>query len=50
MVGEKKAREIWFLCRRYTAQQALDMGMVNAVVPHGELDAEVARWCAEIMQ
>ncbi len=50
VVGEKKAREIWFLCRRYTAQQALDMGMVNAVVPHGELDAEVARWCAEIMQ
>jgi 2-ketocyclohexanecarboxyl-CoA hydrolase len=49
VVGEKKAREIWYLCRRYTAQQALDMGMVNAVVPPEELDAEVARWCQEII-
>ena len=48
VVGEKKAREMWYLCRRYNAQQALDMGLVNAVVPHDELDAEVARWCAEI--
>ncbi|NVO16341.1 MAG: enoyl-CoA hydratase/isomerase family protein [Rhodoplanes sp.] len=49
VVGEKKAREIWFLCRRYTAEQALGMGLVNAVVPHAELDAEVDRWCAEIL-
>lgn len=50
IVGEKKAREIWYLCRRYTAQEALEMGLVNAVVPDDELDAEVDRWCAEIMQ
>ena len=50
VVGEKKAREIWYLCRRYTAQEALEMGLVNAVVPADELDAEVARWCAEIME
>jgi 2-ketocyclohexanecarboxyl-CoA hydrolase len=49
VVGEKKAREIWFLCRRYTAQQALAMGLVNAVVPLAELDAEVDRWCQEIL-
>ncbi len=49
VVGEKKAREIWFLCRRYTAAQALAMGLVNAVVPASELDAEVARWCDEIL-
>jgi 2-ketocyclohexanecarboxyl-CoA hydrolase len=50
VVGEKKAREIWYLCRRYTAEQALSMGLVNAVVPDDELDAEVAKWCAEIME
>jgi 2-ketocyclohexanecarboxyl-CoA hydrolase len=50
VVGEKKAREIWYLCRRYTAAEALAMGLVNAVVAHEELDAEVARWCAEIME
>ena len=50
VVGEKKAREIWYLCRRYTAAEALAMGLVNAVVPHEQLDAEVARWCAEIME
>ena len=49
-VGEKKAREIWYLCRRYTAAEALAMGLVNCVVPHDQLDAEVARWCAEIME
>ncbi len=49
VVGEKKAREMWYLCRRYTAQQALDMGLLNAVVPHDQLDAEVAAWCAEIV-
>ena len=48
VVGEKRAREIWYLCRRYTAQEALAMGLVNAVVPPGELDAEVERWCMEI--
>jgi 2-ketocyclohexanecarboxyl-CoA hydrolase len=50
IVGEKKAREIWYLCRRYTAQEALAMGLVNKVVPDGELDAEVERWCAEILE
>jgi 2-ketocyclohexanecarboxyl-CoA hydrolase len=49
-VGEKKAREIWFLCRRYTAQQACDMGLVNKVVAHAELDAEVEAWAADINQ
>ncbi|MCL8383509.1 enoyl-CoA hydratase-related protein [Xanthobacter aminoxidans] len=48
-VGEKKAREIWYLCRRYKAQDALEMGLVNRVVPADELDAEVARWCDEIL-
>lgn len=47
-VGEKKAREIWFLCRTYSAQEALEMGLVNKVVPLGELDNEVAKWCNEI--
>ena len=50
VVGEKKAREIWYLCRRYTAQEAHSMGLVNAVVPHDQLDAEVGRWCAEILE
>jgi 2-ketocyclohexanecarboxyl-CoA hydrolase len=48
VAGEKKAREIWFLCRRYTAEQALQMGLINAVVADADLDAEVDRWCAEI--
>jgi 2-ketocyclohexanecarboxyl-CoA hydrolase len=48
-VGEKKAREIWYLCRRYSAEEAERMGLVNKVVPHDQLDAEVAAWCAEIM-
>ena len=46
VVGEKKAREIWYLCRRYTAQEALAMGLVNKVVPDDQLDAEVDAWCA----
>ena len=50
VVGEKKAREIWYMCRRYKAAEALAMGLVNTVVPDAELDAEVARWCAEIME
>jgi len=48
LVGEKKAREIWYMCRRYTAQQALEMGLINAVVPDDKLDEEVAAWCAEL--
>jgi naphthoate synthase len=48
LVGEKKAREIWFLCRQYTAAEALQMGLVNKVVSLAELDAEVDRWCEEI--
>jgi 2-ketocyclohexanecarboxyl-CoA hydrolase len=50
LVGEKKAREIWYLCRRYTAAQAVDMGLANVAVPHAELDTEVDRWCAELME
>ena len=50
VVGEKKAREIWYLCRRYTAQEALAMGLVNAVVPQDQLDAEVKKWCDEIVE
>ena len=50
VVGEKKAREIWYLCRRYTATEALAMGLVNTVVPDDQLDAEVAKWCAEILE
>ncbi len=49
IVGQKKAREIWFLCRQYDAKQALDMGLVNAVVPLAELEAETVRWCREIL-
>lgn len=48
VVGEKKAREMWMLCRRYPADEALRMGLVNAVVPPEALDDEVERWCAEI--
>jgi 2-ketocyclohexanecarboxyl-CoA hydrolase len=50
VVGEKKAREIWYLCRRYPAAEALAMGLVNAVVPHDQLDAEVQKWCDEIAE
>ena len=49
VVGEKRAREIWFLCRRYSAAEALNMGLLNAVVPHDQLDAEVDKWCKEIL-
>jgi len=48
LVGEKKAREIWFLCRRYKAHEALAMGMINTVVPHEDLDAECEAWAAQI--
>lgn len=50
IVGQKKAREIWFLCRQYDAQQALDMGLVNAVVPLDRLEEETVEWCLEILQ
>jgi len=49
VIGEKRAREIWYLCRKYTAQQALDWGLVNAVVPMDQLDQEVEKWAQEIM-
>jgi len=49
IVGQKKAREIWFLCRQYDAQQALAMGLVNCVVPYEELEAETLRWCREML-
>jgi 2-ketocyclohexanecarboxyl-CoA hydrolase len=48
VVGEKKAREIWYMCRRYSAQEALEMGLANKVVPDDQLDAEVDAWCAEL--
>ena len=50
IVGQKKAREIWFLCRQYTAQEALEMGLVNCVVPLGRLEEETVKWCREILQ
>ena len=49
IVGQKKAREIWFLCRQYSAQEALEMGMVNAVVPYERLEEETVEWCREIL-
>jgi naphthoate synthase len=49
IVGQKKAREIWFLCRQYDAQQALDMGLVNTVVPLAELEATTVQWCREML-
>ena len=48
VVGEKKAREIWYMCRRYPAREALAMGLCNAVVPDDKLDEEVAAWCEEL--
>jgi naphthoate synthase len=50
MVGQKKAREIWYLCRHYSAQEALDMGMVNAVVALDELEEEGWKWAQEILE
>jgi naphthoate synthase len=50
LVGLKKAKEIWFLCRQYDAQAALRMGLVNAVVPLAELEAETLRWCEEMLK
>ena len=48
-IGAKRAREMWMLCRRYTAQQVLEMGLVNAVVPLAKLDEEVDKWCGELL-
>ncbi len=50
LVGQRKAREIWYLCRVYDAQQALDMGLVNAVVPLDQLEAEGVQWAREILK
>ena len=50
IIGQKKAREIWFLCRQYDAQQALEMGLVNTVVPLAELEAETVKWCQEMLE
>ena len=50
IVGQKKAREIWFLCRQYNAQQALDMGLANAVVAYDRLEEVTVQWCREILQ
>ncbi len=49
-VGQKKAREIWFLCRQYTAAEALEMGMINAVVPFDKLEETTVEWCRTIMK
>ncbi|WP_036771677.1 1,4-dihydroxy-2-naphthoyl-CoA synthase [Photorhabdus australis] len=50
IVGQKKAREIWFLCRQYDAKQALEMGLVNTVVPYADLEKETVRWCREMLE
>lgn len=50
VIGEKKAREVWFMCRRYSAQEALEMGLVNKVVPADKLESEVTEWCETIHQ
>lgn len=49
IIGQKKAREIWFLCRQYNADQALEMGLVNTVVPLKELETETLKWCREML-
>lgn len=49
IVGHKKAREIWYLCRQYDAQQALDMGLVNTVVPLDQVEEETVKWCKEML-
>jgi naphthoate synthase len=50
IVGEKKAREIWYLCLQYSAQDALDMGLVNKIVPLKDLRAETEKWCAALLE
>ena len=49
LIGQKRAREMWFLCRQYDAQQALAMGLINRVVPLAQLEAETVQWCREIL-
>ena len=49
LVGPKKAKEIWFLCRQYDAREALQMGLINAVVPLADLEAETVQWCREML-
>jgi naphthoate synthase len=50
IVGQKKAREIWFLCKQYSAAEALEMGLVNTVVPFEKLEDETVAWCQQMMQ
>ena len=50
IVGQKKAREIWYLCRQYDAAQALEMGLVNTVVPYEQLETETVKWCREMLE
>lgn len=50
VIGEKRAREVWFLCRQYSGTEAVRMGLANVVVPDSQLDAEVQRWCQEILE
>jgi len=50
LVGPKKAKEMWFLCRMYTAEEALEMGLVNEVVPLAKLETETVRWCREMLE
>ena len=50
VVGEKKAREIWYMCKRYSGAEAVAMGLANACVPHDQLDAEVQKWAEELCQ
>src|SRR5919112_1353246 len=49
IIGQKRAREIWFLCRQYDAKQALDMGLINTIVPLDQLEAETLKWCREML-
>jgi 2-ketocyclohexanecarboxyl-CoA hydrolase len=48
VVGEKKAREMWYMCKRYSAQEALEMGLANIVVPDDKLDETIEEWCSEL--
>lgn len=50
IVGQKKAREIWYLCRQYSAKEALEMGLINTVVPLRDLEAETVKWCKEMLR
>jgi naphthoate synthase len=49
-IGQKRAKEIWLLCRQYDAQQGLEMGLVNTVVPLEELEVETVKWCREMLE